>query len=171
MAVQFESWPPPVTDHEISAFEANLPAGLPSDYRAFLLQQDGGEPEPNWWPPETGVDAGVREFYGLSEDLPSFSRLQAAREVFSDRVPDHLLPIGYDGTGGQMCVALTGEDTGSIWYYDPEFEFDDDDPDPDLLVRVCGSFGELLSTLEPKPSYEEMRRRVLAAAGSGQAQG
>jgi len=100
--------------------------------------------------------------------VPSFISLVAKREVFADRIPDHLLAIGYHGSGGQICIELTGEEPGSIWFYDPEFELDgDEDPHPDLLTRMCDNFVELLEILEPIPELEEALRRTTAREDGG----
>lgn len=161
--VEFERSRPPASEALIESFERTLPAPLPGDYRLFLLERNGGDLAPNWWPPEHGEGSAVDALYGLGE-VARIESLVATRDVFEGRIPEDLLAIGYDGMGGQTCVRLIGDDRGSVWFYDPEFELDEEEPPaPELLTRVCGSFTELLETLESRPELEEMERRYSAA--------
>lgn len=167
MPISFEQPGPPITPQSVDDLEAKLPGPLPTDYRAFLSSQNGGDPEPNWWPPEQGVGPGVGMFLGLGA-VADYDSLVESREIFTGRIPDHLLAIGYDQGGGQVCVALTGDDQGSVWFYDPELELDGDaDPLPLLSTRVCNSFTALLVGLEPDPGLEEMERRTALSRTEG----
>ena len=158
---------PPATREIVDEFEATLPAPLPADYKEFLAARNGGNPEPNWWPPELDRGpAGVRLFHALGEVKRSYS-LTAHRETFDGRIPEHLLSVGHDEGGGQICVELTGDDRGSVWFYNPGLEYDEgDEPDPELLTRVCDSFTDLLDRLEPTPEYDEMLPRSSAKSPS-----
>lgn len=169
MTIEFERPGPAITAEEVSEFEATLPGTLPEDYRAFLIAQNGGRPVDNWLPPELGGGGfTVAGFLSLGE-VENYNSLIWVRDVFADRISGHLLAVASDDGGGQICVALTGDDRGSMWLYDAELETaPEDGQDLDLLVRLTGSFTEFFEALEVAPTLEEMERRVDAvAAGPG----
>ena len=130
------------------------------------MDQNGGAPEPNWWPPESrGPDLAVRRFLSLG-DVEYYASIEQKRDVFRDRLAAHLLAVGTDDGGALVCLALAGEASGSVWFYDPEAEFDPEDPPaPDVLTYVTSSFSELLNGLEPEPDEGEMNRRYAAVEG------
>lgn len=164
MPIKFESTGPAVTADTVSAFEAALPGRLPDDYRDFLRTTNGGRPEPNWLPPERpGESLDIAEFLGL--DVSEYSRsLVQTRQVFTDRIPDHLLAVASANGSTKVCVSLSGDDRGSVWFYDTALEVEPEDgQDPDLLVRLFDSFTEFFAALEPAPELEEMIRRLKAA--------
>lgn len=165
MTATFDSRGPTITPAEVSAFEATLPKPLPPDYRAFLLDQNGGSTH-LWWPPEVGaVSLTIEMIYSLGE-VEDYQSLLGARDSFEDVLPGVFLPIGEDPGGAQICLSLQDEDYGAIWLYDPELEYDPaESPDPDLLTPICGSFNQLIATLERAPDFEGAERRVAAARG------
>lgn len=160
MRVEFETNGPSINEGAVTAFEATLPRPLPSDYRTFLLTHNGGHLAPNWWPPEVSdADFGAHDFYSLGD--VGHDSLHWIRETFSGRIPAHLLVIGDDANGNQLCLSLDQSEHGRIYFFDHERELDDDyPPDPKLFTAIAESFTELLATLEPEPSEEEMLRRV-----------
>jgi hypothetical protein len=169
MTINFESAGPAVTEEMVDAFEATLPGPLPADYRQFLLTQNGGDPEPNWWPPEISrVDFGARHFLGLGDVGYSYS-LVRKREIFSDRLPAHELVIATDDGGALVHMSLAEESSGRIVFYNPTGDFEDEQGQliPAPLVPVSDSFTALLDGLEPQPDLEERARRLEAAGYGG----
>ena len=102
----------------LSEFEAKLGHPLPGDYRAFLLEHNGGTPQPAAF--ALGCDVSeVHLLYGL-HDGPEYAQLEWALRTYAGRVPPDLLPIGSDPGGNELCVCLAGGRRGRIYFWDHE---------------------------------------------------
>lgn len=110
----------PLTEERLSRFESAIGQRLPDDYRAFLLEHNGGDPEPAIFAigEAEGTDV-VQEFYGL-HDGPDFLRLDRAWEGHREWVPATLIPIAYDPGGNMICLGVRGEERGTIFVWDHE---------------------------------------------------
>lgn len=148
----------PLTEAALEDFERELGAPLPTDYRAFLLQHNGGTPQPACFmapaDPLEGDDAPLfgREvvcFFSLhfntwddstEEGSLAFPLQEAWRDLRTEQPESNLLPIGKDWSGNYICIAYTGEDRGSVLFYDHEYE---------VATPLVGTFHEFLATLQP----------------------
>ena len=108
-----------VTEQRVSEFEREIGYTLPSDYRDYLLLHNGGTPSPYHFDFGDGDGSLVNNMNGL-HDGPSYSRLDHARNSYRGRIPDHLLPIGYDPGGNEVCLGLCGEHRGRVYFWDHE---------------------------------------------------
>ncbi len=163
--IAFQRTGPAVTETDVAKFESTLTAPLPADYRHFLLITNGGWLVENWWPPEvSAADFDVDVIYSLG-DVDFGQSLTGVKETFDGRIPGSFLAVGNDSNGNQLCLALSAEEGhGSVWFFNHELETEpDDEAYPGLLTRVCGSFTELLNTIQPLPETTEMARRIKAA--------
>ena len=152
------SWPlmerrgPQVTDAQIRAFEQSFGHPLPDDYRQFLLDVNGGQPDRANREFDYGV---VNSLFGLddpeNDSCDLATRANRSRPMLPS--PD-LLFIGHDDGGGAILLALAGEHRGEVW-----FMLDDERP-PDANPRVlwhdrrdmrklAGSFGQFMRSLRP----------------------
>jgi hypothetical protein len=84
----------------IAQFEARRGVLLPAEYKAFLLESNGGIPIPNVFevPGWHGRGSGLNYFYGIHEG-EKVDRLDWACDVHDERVPADLIPIAYDANG------------------------------------------------------------------------
>jgi hypothetical protein len=104
----------------INAAEARLGVTLPSDYKTFLLETNGLNPEPYLCfavPEREEVMLGC--LYGLK---PNRTRcdLEHQQELISQWSP---LPAGYvaigdDPGGNALLLATSGEDAGRVFFWD-----------------------------------------------------
>ena len=163
MTITFARAGPVLAPEQLARFEATLPGPLPTDYRAFLVAQNGGIPETNWFPPEVdGGGFGVVAFLSLGA-VETYLSLASTRQTFTGRIPGNLLSVAYDDGDAQICLSLTGDDQGSVWIYEPGLEVDPGElPHPQMLVRLSQSFTDFSEALEPVPAPEEMDRRLVA---------
>lgn len=138
----------PLTQQEIQAFEAHFGYALPADYREFLLQTNGGFPDPSSFVFGNGLRATVREF----EPLPT-PETWAAKKVFFDFTPRGCLTIARSTRGILSFVidpASPGYGVVMIWMGRPG----------KIMEFVAKSFDAFLSKLEQAPAPPPPREAV-----------
>jgi len=135
-----------VTLSDISEFEAAWNIRLPESYINFLLQYNGGTPEPNnFLITDWDLEGMVDTFYGLHEGVYG---LNYNNRVFKDRIPDHCITIGTDPGGNQICLSLGESNYGYIYFWDHEEECDEGEhADYSNIGLISKSFHDLLSSL------------------------
>jgi len=121
MTARIEGPGKPLTNDDLADLERTLRAALPSQYRGFLLRNNGGIPSPDTVDVDgvPGSPTDVQVFFGIGRPVES-SDLSWNRQTFSDRLPDRMLPIACDSGGNLFCLSLSGEDAGSVIYVDLE---------------------------------------------------
>ncbi len=141
---------PAITDEQIAGFEAQLKVRLPTQYRQFLLETNGGVPNHPTivWLHPSGQESGttLATFFSLGgkEDL----RLawQNCRLV----IPDDWLAIAEDIAGNLLCLQVAGQNHGSVFFWDHELSSDElEDEFP-----AYSSFDKLVKQLKI-PKIEE----------------
>jgi hypothetical protein len=137
---------PRIDDRDLLRLEAALGAELPADYRRFLRERNGREPEPNVVPHPDGNLGSVRWF--LSIGTGDLYDLEA---YVTEGVPlsPQLLAVAEDDFGNPYCVHL---DTGRVYFWDRELEGGEDardQPSPTPALLVADSFDQFLSSLRP----------------------
>jgi hypothetical protein len=151
---------PRVGETAVAAFEAQLKAKLPDDYREFLLDVNGGQPARSHC-------VFTMRMHKVREDqtvLNSLNSLDDPDDRFNLAVrwkrarawlPSEVIPVGYDGSGGTVVVVITGPRRGQIWFEDgldprpegsnPRVEwFDRRD-----VSKIADSFREFMVGLRP----------------------
>lgn len=99
--IQIASRGQPTDELEVAALEGELGAKLPSDYRQFLIEKNGGKPVPNVVDVEglPGSPTDVQVFFGIGRNTQS-SELNWNLALVADRCPGRqLLPIACDSWG------------------------------------------------------------------------
>lgn len=142
MPVDFEEAYPPASSIEISRLEIRAGRELPRDYRTFLERQNGGWLQDN--------DQALEKIFSLSDTVPDYVNIWHKLEVFSERVPSWLLPVGQDVYGNLFAISLRDSDLGSVWFWDHEEEADEDEPptEDNLDIRAPG-WTDFLQGLQP----------------------
>ncbi|MGI8750492.1 MAG: HNH endonuclease [Thermoleophilaceae bacterium] len=146
---------PPVSTETLAAAEARLAElghPIPPSYKAFLADQDGGEPVRDFFSFRQGErdqHALVQWFYGIAESLEG--DLVGEAESLIDRVPAGVLSIAGDGSGN--AVVMDGRDgrDGPVYFWDHEFE--GEPPDESNLWWLAPDLETFLADLieEPEP--------------------
>lgn len=123
----------PLSAERIVAFERELGAMLPDEFRAFLLRHNGGVPNREAFevPGENGGERPFHCFFALHdcpwddstpEGSQGFPLQEALADFRADGGPADVLPVGKDWSGSYVCVGLAGADRGRVLYYDHEME-------------------------------------------------
>ena len=140
-----------ISDTRMKAFERSLPAKLPTDYRAFLVEHNGAEFSPPVFDEETGdfeeVPGGtdLRTLFGLHQG-PGYERLDEMRGNFETLSPS-MLVIGADGYGNYLGMELEGRARGAVFFIDHETLMESS---PER-VQVAASFAALLDRVGMDP--------------------
>jgi hypothetical protein len=138
-----------VTESDIQAFETHLNARLPEEYRQFLMQHNGGKPEPSVF--RVDIDGFPNEdritcFLCLSDtEHDSLSRYL---KKYRDRIPVNLLPIALPLAVDLVCLSISGDDYGTVYFWDHNWE--SDELDYTNVHFIAHSFNELLNNLYPE---------------------
>ena len=142
----------PLTVPKIAKAERGLGRSIPLDYRKFLLQYNGGRPDPSDFA-MAGVRKGstqigaVKRFLGI--DTPEDTlNLDYVLEMFGDRMPSRFFPIARDPGGNLIGISTKGADVGKVYFWDHERESDDGEtPNDKNLYLVADSFDKFLDKL------------------------
>jgi hypothetical protein len=116
---------PPPSSGEVEAFEAEIGATLPDDFRLFLLQSAGGSLDGDYSFEKEGASVWVK-FVGGFREPHSLREARACYQGHAVRIPRALLWIMDDIGGNAVCLGLTGKYRGRVYFWDHDLE-----PDPD----------------------------------------
>lgn len=109
-----------LNEETLIAFEQTLHDRLPEEYRQFLLEVNGGQPEPNAFPIQNNPHDTfglVERFFSLAGDDTDYD-LQDNLETFKNRVPADLVPIAFDPGGNLLCLVIRGDKKGVVYFWD-----------------------------------------------------
>jgi hypothetical protein len=113
------------SDAEVDRLEARLGGALPDDYRQFIRRYgQGAVRHGKWFPLQEPTPWGqwgiVDQFLGYS--TKATDGLDAALDLFEDRIPAGTLPIAYDPGGNLLLLSASGAAAppGAVWFWDHE---------------------------------------------------
>jgi hypothetical protein len=146
----------------IAQFEARRGVLLPAEYKAFLLESNGGSPTPNVFlvPGWHGKGNSVMYFYGIHE-AEKVDRLDSACDTYDERIPADLIPIAYDANGNAICIGWKGKRKGKIYFWDHEDELDENGDfvqDYRNVFLLADSLQEFLDSLMTDEEYDKRPR-------------
>lgn len=132
---------PPASEVEISAFEKSLGQQLPSDYRDFVVRCNGGfAGGGNLVFPGPIGEVSINHIGGFREE--SYFSLKYAREnylnEYETRIPKDLVWIADDPGGNALCIGISGDRRGRVYFWDHECE-----PDPEVWDGTFESAGNI----------------------------
>jgi len=112
------SWPvfewrgPEVTERDVEGFEKRFGIALPHDYRAFLLEVNGGRTANTNCEFDRGV---VNLLFSLSAPKESFDLTACNERMREDLKTLDLVSVGADDGGGDILLAVNGDHSDEIW--------------------------------------------------------
>lgn len=145
---------PPLKEKNIRKLEREFGCELPTAYRKFLLQSNGGRPARQTLL-RAGGDAGdvVERFFGLGD---AGADLFGVFDIFSSRIPRGLLPIASDPFGNLILLGLAGPDTGRVFFWDHEIEPEGNDAPDANVAPVADAFPQFLGNFRGLPRDERL---------------
>lgn len=138
------------TDESIRQLEAEVGFRLPDDYRRFLTDFNGGEPEPSGFTFETTEgpsEAAVRYFLTLDSKSKHYT-IREFLKRYEDRFPNGLMPIACDSFGNLVLIDLGAKAIGTVYFWDHEKE-SMDEPSWENISVVASSFTAFEQALRP----------------------
>jgi cell wall assembly regulator SMI1 len=137
----------PLSMSVITEFEQEIGFTLPPDYRDFLVQHNGGQPENKFLEvSDCNSDVMISCFLGIKKPLADDILFWI--EELSDDLKDFFLPIAVDAGGNFL---LMDKSNGKIYYWDSA-RFFPDSSDEENAFWVANSFSHLLESLKVKAS-------------------
>ena len=130
---------PEIDETQVACFENDFTGPLPSAYREFLLEYNGGTPKPNIIIPGDAPHGptDIQTFFGLNRSVQTSNILWNLTNFDLD-VPGHsLLPIACD-SGGNLFVIEKANEKHSVFYYD----WTNEEP---TLYEIAPGFEEFLT--------------------------
>ncbi|HEX3054293.1 MAG TPA: SMI1/KNR4 family protein, partial [Aggregatilineaceae bacterium] len=134
----------------------------PEDYRQFLLQHNGGKPEPDtidFMEHSTPNSSDITYIYGIHSG-EYWARLDWHMNTYEGRIIDEGLSIAGDSVGNQYVLVIRGHKKGHIFFWNHEEETDT--PSFDNMSHIAKSFTEFIEKLYEyvKPNETEAERIV-----------
>lgn len=133
---------------DVLAFEQNYKIHLPTDYFKFLLNHNGGSPEPCLF--TKNPDLGFIVINWLNGLLEGENGLVWNIEIYDSRIPKRFLAIGDDPGGNQICLDVSSNSTNGavyFWNHEEEYEFDNETEILNNMSFLANSFERLIKSL------------------------
>jgi hypothetical protein len=130
---------PEIAEADLVAFESQIGCRLPDDYRQFLMAANGGTVEDDRF---CSCDFCIVCIGGLrDEEHLSLVANRDCYQLSEDRIPKDLLWIMEDAFGNAVCIGISGERRGRIYFWEHESQ------DTSLLAN---SFTDFLAGITPR---------------------
>ena len=107
-----------LSEIELVDFEKTNNIRLPEEYRKFLLENNGGIPNPNR---NKNPDGIVTYIFGMHNG-EYYASLYKHIDMLNKRLPFSSLPIASDPFGNIFIMSVHPEDFGHIYFWDHEGE-------------------------------------------------
>jgi hypothetical protein len=133
----------------LKAVEQKYGCQLPSDYRKFLLENNGGFPTPDC---VRFNEAGCKTasdvfcFFAISDERAWVS-MEWHCETYSGRLPQNTLPIARDSCGNLWLLNIGNDNFGSVYFWDHGSYENVDERDLNSWPQVASSFQEFWDNL------------------------
>lgn len=123
----------------LRTFEKLVGAPLPPDYRQYLIDHNGGMPK------NTSFKIGkensrLHNMFGIN-DGPDFQNMEWNYDIFKDRIPKKILPIGDDPFGNLICLGIAKDVYDKVFFWDHEIERP--------IIEISLSFNQFVEDLYP----------------------
>jgi cell wall assembly regulator SMI1 len=143
-----------LTNESIAKFESELEIELPQDYRRFLLENNGGEPQENWAfdffefnvPDKTS--SVIRYFYKVfdnkTHEVDDLKSIYKAL-VRSGQIPKEYLPIAEDPFGNIIFLRVDKKNFDNVVFGNAELE--DSETGYLVMSMISNTFSEFFNSL------------------------
>jgi hypothetical protein len=142
-----------LSERDLKNFEECVGTKLPSEYRSFLSEYNGGKAEGNVFDvichsKEYENTDSVRVFYAITGTQGGTTLIEEYAQM-RERLPIGILPIAEAECGNMVCISVVRESFGYVYYWDHELENDYDETLFSPLVEIAPDFDTFLRLLNP----------------------
>lgn len=130
--MKIENWSYPVNEKTVANFEQKYQIHLPADYREFLIKYNVAYVLPDGFytkhtskiRPDEKPDNEIGIFRGFANSEKLEWNLDWYISIYWDtrRILKDLLPISCDGSGNVICIGLSNDIFGKIFFWEHESE-------------------------------------------------
>ena len=146
----------PVSYKDVFKVGDDLGVKLPEEYVEFIVNDNGGTPAPDMLydfydeVSEQENTSVIRKFFSFySDEKSARNNIKLICNVMrrEKTIPFDMIPIADDPTGNVICISLSKNDYGAIYYLNHEFE--DSDTGYLMKSKITNSFKEFIENLYP----------------------
>jgi hypothetical protein len=148
--ISFHGTHPGLSDEDIATLEATYSAKLPEDYREFLKQYNGGQPDPRRVSFEEKGQTRSVEVFQLRGVHSGAHSLNALIDTNLTRIVSGMLPIGDDGQKNLFLIRTQEPHLGAIYFWDHDGQ--ELPPSQENIYLIATSFTNFLHMLHA-PSH------------------
>lgn len=113
-----------ITVDEVREFESKYVLKLPGQYIDFLLKYNGGYPEASTFKiSDQEGESVVNKFYGIGDMKGNLAKVF---EVLDGELPQGFISIGNDPGGNEICIGISEEYFGKIYFWIHDMESDEE---------------------------------------------
>lgn len=143
-----------LTEDDLRRAESVIGASLPAEYRKFLLQHNGGRPDPadfriNWKDRERLARgwriSTVGDFHSIY-DGPALNLLEDFK-FYRDRIPKDMLAVARDPGGNAILLGLAGDKRGRVFFWINNLPAEYTETDFANLGFIASGFDEFINSL------------------------
>jgi hypothetical protein len=151
--IDFSASFPTIDERRVIDLEETLNMSFPQDYRNFLLSHNGGHPSFDVFPIRghpISDSSMIQLFFGIANG--EYDDLSAMFHRSRGRIPANLVPIARDYGGNLICLALSSNNKGRVFFWEHEGEArEGDQPTYGNIYLIAESFNALLNSLTEDP--------------------
>jgi len=152
MRVKINAIGKPLSLEDLNKFESQVERMIPDSYKSFLLDYNGGFPEPDTFilddkKFDRTEEISVEWFLGI--DTKEYDDLRSVIRVYKDRIPVSLFPIALSGGDSLVCIGIEGDNLGKVFFWDREEEVEEGMvPTFDNVYFLANNFEEFINSLK-----------------------
>ena len=151
MNISFEYSFDPINSAVIEGFQEKYNLTLPEDYKEFLLKNNGGKPRIRRFKTMDGKHtSSLMLLYPISEKIkPNLGNIYNEFNM-KKVIPANLLVIGSDPIENKICICVSGNEKGSIYYWSLDMEDIDEEtyvPSYRCMSLIARSFTDFINSL------------------------
>ena len=149
-----------LTEARLAEVEGQFGIQLPADYRAFMIENNGGDPVPTGVCRKRGKTPyrTCTSFFIIDSERDGDDWVSVNQNMHGDQplIPSRLFMIAEDLGGNAFCISVSGKDVGKVYWWDQEDGFDPQRPSqviPDMsgMRLMADSFEAFLNQFAEDP--------------------
>ena len=127
---------------------------IPGDYRRFLLEYNGGRPEPDYFEIENHFEGegNVAWFFRIESPVEATDLVWCYISI-RDHIIGGYVPIAYSASSDEILLSLRSENFGEVWWYDNKRLWEGATGN-DLYFKLADSFSDFLAKFKERPDWD-----------------